>query len=103
MEGVLPDALCGRIIRNVMAPHYRNGDYDGGTVAAVSAVADILSKPDAVDEVMSKYANDSRADRLNEGEDEDLFGMLAVYWIIMLGVALCIVGYNVFSSKSFSP
>ena len=103
MEGVLPDALCGRIIRNVMAPHYRNGDYDGGTVAAVSAVADILSKPDAVDEVMSKYANDSRADRLNEGEDEDLFGMLAVYWIIMLGVALCIVGYNVFSSKKLQP
>ena len=34
LEGVLPDAVCGRIIRGDMAPRFREGDYDGGTLAA---------------------------------------------------------------------
>lgn len=45
MEGVLPDAVCNRIIRNVMAPDFREGRYDDGTLAAVKAVAEVLEAP----------------------------------------------------------
>lgn len=38
LEGVLPDAVAGRITREVMAPRFRRGDYQGGITAAVDAV-----------------------------------------------------------------
>jgi uncharacterized protein len=38
LEGVLTDALCNRIIRNEMAPAFRQGDFDAGVTAAVNSV-----------------------------------------------------------------
>jgi uncharacterized protein len=38
LEGNLPDITCGRIIRNVMVPRFKDGDYDGGVSAGVDAV-----------------------------------------------------------------
>ncbi len=38
LEGVLPDALCGRIIRDVVAPRLRAGDYPGGIGAGAGAI-----------------------------------------------------------------
>jgi uncharacterized protein len=37
-EGVLTDALSSRINRNEIAPHLRQGDYDGGVRAGVLAI-----------------------------------------------------------------
>ena len=38
LEGVLPDALAGQIIRNVIAPYFRTGDYSNGIVAGPDAI-----------------------------------------------------------------
>jgi uncharacterized protein len=38
LEGILPDALCNQIIRNEIAPHFRQNDYEGGITAAVNAI-----------------------------------------------------------------
>ncbi|MEP0548740.1 MAG: TPM domain-containing protein [Rhodothermales bacterium] len=38
LEGALTDAQAGRIIRSEFLPAFRNGDYDGGTLAGASAV-----------------------------------------------------------------
>jgi uncharacterized protein len=38
LEGVLPDAVCNQIIRNEIAPHFRQNDYEGGIMAAVNAI-----------------------------------------------------------------
>jgi uncharacterized protein len=38
LEGVLPDALCNQIIRNELAPYFRQNDYEGGIQAAVNAI-----------------------------------------------------------------
>ncbi len=38
LEGNLPDAICGRIISDVMAPHFRKGDWYGGIDAGVRAI-----------------------------------------------------------------
>ncbi len=35
LEGALPDALAGRILRDEAIPHFRSGDWDGGVRAAV--------------------------------------------------------------------
>lgn len=38
LEGALPDALCGRIIRETMAPDFRTGKYSAGLSAGITAV-----------------------------------------------------------------
>lgn len=45
LEGVLPDITCGRIIREIMAPAFAEGDYGSGTLAAVDVISDILADP----------------------------------------------------------
>ena len=38
LEGVLPDAVCNRIIRNEILPNFRRNDYDAGVTAAIGAI-----------------------------------------------------------------
>jgi uncharacterized protein len=38
LEGVLPDAIAARIIREQITPAFRDGDMDGGVVAGVRAI-----------------------------------------------------------------
>ena len=38
LEGVLPDALCKRIIDEQIAPRFKAGDYDGGLTAGVQSI-----------------------------------------------------------------
>ena len=38
LEGALPDALAKRIIENEIKPHLRQGDFDGGLRAGVTAI-----------------------------------------------------------------
>ncbi len=72
-EGVLPDIICGRIIRDNMVPRFRNGDYDGGMLATVARIDSLLTTPGAVAELKSKYENDETK------EFTDLFaGYMAV-------------------------
>jgi uncharacterized protein len=42
LEGTLPDSLAGSIIRNVMTPKFKTGDYNGGIEAGVSAILMVL-------------------------------------------------------------
>jgi uncharacterized protein len=42
LEGVLPDAICNQIIRNEIAPNFRQNNYDGGVRAAVSAMVQAI-------------------------------------------------------------
>jgi uncharacterized protein len=42
LEGELTDLMAGRIIRNVIAPHFKQGRFDRGVVEGVMAIADAL-------------------------------------------------------------
>ena len=51
LEGTLPDATAARIIRNVMTPRFREGDYDGGVAQGAAAiVAQLEGKPVRADD-----------------------------------------------------
>lgn len=43
LEDPLTDLAAGRIIRNVMTPRFREGDYDGGITDGVQAILDVLT------------------------------------------------------------
>ncbi|MDE6286922.1 MAG: TPM domain-containing protein, partial [Muribaculaceae bacterium] len=45
-EGVLPDIVCGTILRNDMFPSFREGDYDTGVRRGVETLTRLLMDPD---------------------------------------------------------
>ena len=42
LEGVLPDSAAGSIIRNVITPKFKAGDYNGGVEGGVNAIITVL-------------------------------------------------------------
>ncbi len=48
LEGRLPDALCRRILDNVLRPRFRAGDFAGGIEAGVDAIVGTLQGKDVV-------------------------------------------------------
>lgn len=38
LEGILPDAVCSRIIRNEIKPSFKKGDFDAGVKAGTDAI-----------------------------------------------------------------
>lgn len=90
-EGVLPDVIASRIIRNDMAPRFREGDYEGGVLASLGAMHTLLTDPEAREELMSQYSNDADA-RRNANDGDDFFRTYLVLSMI-IGVAfLAVVG-----------
>lgn len=57
LEGVLPDVACGRLLRDVMFPAFRSGDFDGGTLRAVAMIGRVIADPSTAGEVMSGNAD----------------------------------------------
>lgn len=43
LETSVPDIMAGRIIREVMTPRFRDGDFDGGILEGTQALIDILA------------------------------------------------------------
>jgi uncharacterized protein len=100
LEGTLPDALCGRIIRDEMVPRFRGGDFAGGVTAGVSAVIKTL---DGTYSPPPEPASSGMKIRINGGPPRDMtildkilmsfcvFGLLGVFE--GLGVMLPGVGW----------
>jgi uncharacterized protein len=65
LEGALPDVICSRIIRNEIAPAFKQGDYYGG-----------LSK--ATDAIIAATKGEYKAD------DSDNDGHLSVWTIVLI-------------------
>lgn len=62
IEDALPDAICGRIERNVMVPAFKEGNYSGGIRAAVDNISSVLSDPALRDEMLKDIAEQERED-----------------------------------------
>lgn len=76
LEGVLTDALCSRIIRNEMAPHFRRGDYDAGVLAAINAMINAIGGEYVADE-------SDNNDNTMSGKDRTLVGLFV---FVILGI-----------------
>lgn len=85
LEGTLPDITCGRIIRDAMAPKFREGKYDLGTLDAIGLIYNILSDP----ETAAEYRSDE-ADADDTAGDSGIDGF-AIYLAISAFVALCML------------
>jgi uncharacterized protein len=79
LEGVLPDALCKRIIENEITPRFRNGNFTGGVQAGVHAML-------AATRGEYKGTGQTVADRRGRGSDAmGPFAILVLILIIIVG------------------
>ena len=43
LEGILPDAVCKRIIEEIITPRFRSGDYFGGIQAGLKSITGVIA------------------------------------------------------------
>jgi uncharacterized protein len=67
LEGTLPDVYASRIINNIMAPAFREGDYDGGVTRGAGAVMAILDGA-GIDETAGAAEQTSSSDSSGLGD-----------------------------------
>lgn len=93
MEGVIPDIIAGRIIRDNMASHFKEGDYDAGTIDALSRISEIITTPGATEELMSKYKNDAKA------EDDQFFKNWLIISLVLTAVMFGVFIFTLVSNR----
>jgi uncharacterized protein len=82
LEGDLPDALAGRIVRDVMAPAFRRGDVAQGVTAAVEA---IMSATGGEGELRLPEPSASSGRRRSSGSGLGPFLLLGLIALLFLG------------------
>lgn len=95
LEGTLTDLQSGRIIRNIMAPRFREGNLDGGITDGTLAVISILNGNDLPESALvDETASSSVQSDLSDIESPDMsiamrillgafiFGIIGLFTII---------------------
>lgn len=98
-EGVVTDLAAGRIIRNIMTPRFREGDYDGGVTAGASQLVALLSDPDSADELRSAQRNDALARRHGDDGPDVLWNAFLVLACILGAGSLVVVLLKLISTR----
>jgi uncharacterized protein len=75
LEGPLPDAICNQIIRNELAPYFRQDNYEGGVLASVNAITKAIA---------GEYQADSTPVRKKRTRGGSFIGTLVVLIIIIV-------------------
>ena len=81
LEGSMPDIIASRIIRNIMTPRFREGDFDGGITEGALAVLNILDGQE-IPETAEGYET---ADSESFSELSDFDSELSIVPRILLG------------------
>jgi len=71
LEGVLPDAICKRIVENEMIPSFKNNDYYGGITLALGVIMPIV-------------AGEVNHKEYSSGEEGSAIGALVVLFLVFL-------------------
>lgn len=75
LEGVLTDAMSRRITRNEIVPAFRQGNYDGGVIAGVQSVIQVIK---------GEYVNDEPATERRTSKRSPLVTLIIIMVIIFL-------------------
>lgn len=59
LEGVLPDARCSEILRHSLVPSMKDGDIDSALTRTLQSIGDVLSDPEASEEIRSNRPDDA--------------------------------------------
>lgn len=87
LEGVLTDAICSRIIRNEIAPNFRQSQYDEGVFAGVNAIIRAIGGEYQADDDDSGATELGWKERILIGLF--IFGILGVFTVLALFIPGC--------------
>lgn len=83
LEGSLPDAYSNRIVRDVITPSFKQGDYSGGVLRGVMAIVH-FTNPDVDANALFGAAPETRADpRARRGLD-----LGTMFWIVFFIIVI---------------
>ena len=99
LEGALPDITCGRILRELMYPSFRQGDYGTGMALASATIADILTDPDVAEEFRSDEADRDMAGGQGGDSDKDPFTFYLFLASCAAGVMLIVFLARLYSVR----
>jgi len=99
LEGVVPDIIAGRVIRDEIVPRFRNGDYDGGTLAAVKRLSAVILDPSVREELMSAQKNDTPKSISDGFDGEEVFSFFLKGALAIALIMLAIIIYYIRSSR----
>ncbi len=85
-EGILTDARCGIILRDVMFPAFREEDYAKGITDGVQVLHAVMTDESSADELLSQYTNDAGGD-----DDADEFFKLFLGLSASAGVGMLLL------------
>ena len=86
MEGVFPDVILSRIIRNDISPKLKEGDFDAGIIAGISQICEIMKNPEVVQEIIQREKDEDAAIKA---------GMLYTYLAIGTIFFLCFLIFSI--------
>jgi uncharacterized protein len=87
MEGILPDALSSRIVRDIILPRFRADDYPGGIIAGADAIIAQLQAPPEAAEAQARAAVASeRGSRRSGGSFIPLIFWVVVFMFILFSL-----------------
>jgi uncharacterized protein len=75
LEGVLPDATCSQIIRNELAPYFRQDNYEGGVAVSVTAMIKAIG---------GEYVADSHPTQRRRTRGGSFMGTLIILVIVII-------------------
>ncbi len=81
LEGVLPDALCSSIIRNVVAPHFKRNEYYAGIADGLNAMISAIAGEYKAD----KNINDRNRDKGFSGIGTLMFIIFVIIMSLLRG------------------
>lgn len=84
LEGILPDALVGRVGRQQLLPYFRQGDYSNGIAAAALVVINEIASDAGVEISGMPAMRTSRG--AGEGDEPGILGKIfgVIFFLVML-------------------
>ncbi len=96
LEGVFPDAIASRIIRNEISPLLKEGDFDGGVIAGITKVGEVLENPEAAQEIRQQEESAMQQQRM------DALRPIFTFYLIVAGIvflAFIVIAFQNLGSK----
>lgn len=90
MEPDLPDGVAGRIIRNIIIPHFKDDDMPGGIIAGIDAIIDRLGDTPYETRLEERLIEEKRR-RIEAEATKETMKMVGLVFIIGLAFSVAIV------------
>lgn len=88
-EGVLTDAICSRIIRNVIIPSFRSGEYGKGIIEGVKNMAGVIISDDSL---ISPSVNKDAVVYEQDDEYRDSASIVFAFIVVFFVVVFVLLG-----------